>query len=306
MLQAPSSARAQNFFISYNVIELSAILTRLSDRSELAFRRLQDHAVTRDGVLPDDDKLLARIVRMPLAAWRKAKAEILTLTRELVEVGSGMLVCLHAAKEAAFRIEKSLKASASSNSRWNAKSLKNNNQNDANASETHMRTQCSSTSSKKVQKEEPIGSSKKPSRGWSPFWRTDDEGQPLSEPLDAGPETPASEPEQPEVQAPPSSARPPRKPSAKRGAQVAEDWRPADRTVAWARNGTIGASDAQIQEQVEAFRDHHISKGTVFKDHDRAFQTWMRNAKRYGHLNIKAKPEFKSFKEQDKEREFCL
>lgn len=34
--------------------------------------------------------------------------------------------------------------------------------------------------------------------------------------------------------------------------------------------------------EVEAFRDYHQARGTVFKDWDKAFYTWLRNAKKFG------------------------
>lgn len=33
--------------------------------------------------------------------------------------------------------------------------------------------------------------------------------------------------------------------------------------------------------EIEAFRDHHLARGNVMKDWDRAFYTWLRNAKRF-------------------------
>lgn len=35
------------------------------------------------------------------------------------------------------------------------------------------------------------------------------------------------------------------------------------------------------EEEIEAFRDYHLARGTVFKDWTRAFYTWLRNAKRF-------------------------
>lgn len=36
-----------------------------------------------------------------------------------------------------------------------------------------------------------------------------------------------------------------------------------------------------LETELEAFRDYHLARGSVFKDWDRAFYTWLRNAKRF-------------------------
>jgi len=38
-------------------------------------------------------------------------------------------------------------------------------------------------------------------------------------------------------------------------------------------------------QEIEAFRDHHLARGNVMRDWDRAFYTWLRNAKRFGANN---------------------
>lgn len=72
--------------------------------------------------------------------------------------------------------------------------------------------------------------------------------------------------------------------------QMPGDWRPAATTVAWAKGDKIRASAEQIEDQLEAFRDYHLSKGSRFVDWDRAFQTWMRNARQYGRLASPSQP----------------
>ena len=41
---------------------------------------------------------------------------------------------------------------------------------------------------------------------------------------------------------------------------------------------------SQVHGQVGRFLDHHISKGSQYKDWDAAFRTWMRNAIEWGHV----------------------
>ena len=64
----------------------------------------------------------------------------------------------------------------------------------------------------------------------------------------------------------------------KKAKSVPEDWQPSDklRTDLEAKFPTL-----IIADEVEGFIDFHIAKGSVFKDLDRAFRTWCRNAARY-------------------------
>lgn len=64
----------------------------------------------------------------------------------------------------------------------------------------------------------------------------------------------------------------------KRAQSVPEDWQPSEKlkTDLEAKYPTL-----VIAEEVEGFIDFHIAKGSVFKDLDRAFRTWCRNAARY-------------------------
>ena len=82
----------------------------------------------------------------------------------------------------------------------------------------------------------------------------------------------------------PAEPEKPKKKSAKRAHRMPEGWQPKEQTVHWARNGSIGATDDQIREQLEHFRDHAEAHGKTFVDWDKAFQTWMRNAKQGGRI----------------------
>jgi len=82
----------------------------------------------------------------------------------------------------------------------------------------------------------------------------------------------------------PEEPKKPKKESAKRAHRMPEGWQPKEQTLHWARNGTIGATDDQIREQLEHFRDHAAANGKRFVDWDKAFQTWMRNAKEWGRI----------------------
>lgn len=69
--------------------------------------------------------------------------------------------------------------------------------------------------------------------------------------------------------------RPPR-----RSVALPPDWVPSERNIsdAFDRNFT----EEEIHEQAGAFRDHHLAKGTTFKDWDAGWRTWLANARRFG------------------------
>ena len=65
----------------------------------------------------------------------------------------------------------------------------------------------------------------------------------------------------------------------KKARQVPSDWQPTEefRAECEQKFPTL-----IIANEVEAFIDFHIAKGSVFKDVQRAFRTWCRNAVRFG------------------------
>lgn len=67
--------------------------------------------------------------------------------------------------------------------------------------------------------------------------------------------------------------------------QLPEYWRVEPPLRAWARNGKVGATDAQIDDEFEKFRDHHQAHGKTMMDWNKAFQNWMRNARKFGNLD---------------------
>jgi hypothetical protein len=62
--------------------------------------------------------------------------------------------------------------------------------------------------------------------------------------------------------------------SPKRASQIEENWQPKPETLSSLKtNG--GFVDERIRSELERFRNHHRSKGNVFKDKDAAFRNWM-------------------------------
>lgn len=62
----------------------------------------------------------------------------------------------------------------------------------------------------------------------------------------------------------------------KRGSAISVDWQPRDEEAAKAKE--LGVN---VAAEVEQFRDYHTAKGSVFKDWNAAFRTWLRNAKKW-------------------------
>jgi uncharacterized protein YdaU (DUF1376 family) len=200
VLQASSSAFAQiSPFMSYNVLEMASSLDNLSDRAYVAFRKLQDKAYLKGGSLPDDDALLARMVRMTPAVFRKAKGEFLRMCGELVAVANGTITFLRAASEIAFRIQKSSKASASAQARWSANPLKNNKRGDANAYANGEDSQCSNPN--------PNKESKDSCGGKPPRWGFPDLDEALSETTSSTSSSPEPEAAKPSPKPKPERAR---------------------------------------------------------------------------------------------------
>lgn len=65
----------------------------------------------------------------------------------------------------------------------------------------------------------------------------------------------------------------------KRASALPENWVPSDRNLADARSRNF--TDEEIHEQAAAFRDHHLARGTTFKDWDAGWRTWLGNARRF-------------------------
>jgi hypothetical protein len=72
-----------------------------------------------------------------------------------------------------------------------------------------------------------------------------------------------------------------------RGSPINADWRPSDKC-----HDDLGAEyiDLNLPLELDAFRDHWLSKGEIRKDWDAAFRNWCRNARKY---NTRAAPSMK-------------
>jgi hypothetical protein len=69
---------------------------------------------------------------------------------------------------------------------------------------------------------------------------------------------------------------PSRKREATTRTKLREDWIPAPETVAWVRENYV-ASDQQIANEAQKFRDYHVSKGSKMADWRAAWRTWWGN-----------------------------
>lgn len=93
---------------------------------------------------------------------------------------------------------------------------------------------------------------------------------------------------QPEQVASPESTKP--KPPRKTSTAIDDDFWPASPGIEkWATENHVALP--AIHAEVPKFIDHHAAKGSRMVDWDRAFYTWLRNAKSWGHLDpIRTKP----------------
>jgi len=62
---------------------------------------------------------------------------------------------------------------------------------------------------------------------------------------------------------------------AQQSSQLRDGWMPSERALLWA-NSTF--PNVNWPAETEKFRDHHLAKGSRFKDWDRAWQKWIRQA----------------------------
>lgn len=65
------------------------------------------------------------------------------------------------------------------------------------------------------------------------------------------------------------------KPPIKRKPKNADDYEPSPRIIA---DQPAKYPGVDLSAELEAFKDHHMSKGSQFKDWDRAFRKWLGNA----------------------------
>jgi hypothetical protein len=71
----------------------------------------------------------------------------------------------------------------------------------------------------------------------------------------------------------------------KRATQLPDGWEPTDQHRELAR--TLGVN---ADREADQFRDHHAAKGSTFKDWNRAFNTWLRNAQQWSPSREQAAP----------------
>lgn len=71
---------------------------------------------------------------------------------------------------------------------------------------------------------------------------------------------------------------------------IPEDWVPNEKNLADARKQNF--TEQEIRHEASQFRDRHLSKGSLFRDWDAAWRTWLGNARRFagGGMAGKAAP----------------
>tara|TARA_R110000850_G_scaffold23358_1_gene69083 strand:- start:18999 stop:19886 length:888 start_codon:yes stop_codon:yes gene_type:complete len=66
---------------------------------------------------------------------------------------------------------------------------------------------------------------------------------------------------------------------AKPSVAMPQDWVPSDKNVEDALK--LNFSQQDIQNEADRFKDHHLSKGSTFKDWNAAWRTWLRNSRKF-------------------------
>lgn len=62
--------------------------------------------------------------------------------------------------------------------------------------------------------------------------------------------------------------------------ELPPDWVPSERNITDAESRQFSAME--IQDEADRFRNHHLAKGSRFRDWDAAWRTWLGNARKYG------------------------
>lgn len=199
--------------------------THLTTEEHGAYLLLLAAMWRRNGSVPDDDRDLARIVGLTQAKWRRTKDRL----SPFLTINDGLI-----SQKNLQKIWKITQEKIEVNRKNGAKGglAKHNKTNDiglANGSNSLKRNPTIPEPEPDIEKEEPIGSSKKS--------------------------------------------------APKRGTSLKDDWQPNERNMADAIKA--GISEAEIENVASAFRDYHAAKGTVFKDWDAGWRTWLRNRRRF-------------------------
>ena len=71
-----------------------------------------------------------------------------------------------------------------------------------------------------------------------------------------------------------------KKPPAKRGICIPDNWAPNDVNIDHANSKQF--TDEEIRNEADKFRDHHLAKGTASKDWNASWRTWIANSIKYG------------------------
>jgi uncharacterized protein YdaU (DUF1376 family) len=76
-----------------------------------------------------------------------------------------------------------------------------------------------------------------------------------------------------------ASPKKPTKPRQKPEVPIPENWVPSDRNIFDAEARQFSAKE--IEHEADSFRNHHTAKGSLFRDWDAAWRTWLGNARKF-------------------------
>jgi uncharacterized protein YdaU (DUF1376 family) len=69
---------------------------------------------------------------------------------------------------------------------------------------------------------------------------------------------------------------------------IPEDWCPSDRNVSDAE--ALSFSQQEISHEADKFRDHHLARGSLLRDWDAGWRTWLRNVRRFANGRVVVTP----------------
>jgi uncharacterized protein YdaU (DUF1376 family) len=253
-------------YVQWNLADYITGTQGMTPEQEGVYMRFLVRLYDRGKPLPDDDRFMSSIMGLDIRRWRRARTDLVAFGKIIVRAGA--LTNARFEKERLKRAEELQKQAEATRKYWEKrraeKATSEESRAEVGAKSAGLPRDVSEKCDEKPNEINEIDEHPNRHTRKSRVQNLKEEERKEETPLD-----------------PPEGEKP------KRVCRMPEGWQPADKTLDWAKNGTIGASADQIANQFEHFRDYHLAKGSKFADWERAFQTWMRNAKQYGRLDQK-------------------
>lgn len=243
-------------YYPFHIGDYASATRHLTWDEDMAYRRLIDAYYTREEAIPKDERTIFRLVQATTEAQRDA---VLTVLREFfIDTGSAWV---HSRCEAEISVsrEKSEKATKSALSRWK----------NANASKTDANASKNDATNTPVDGISCVGS-----RGHANASGINaNASENICERIKNGCEGNATKTNTKTNVSKPKGLDS----GAKRGSEIPESFCPNEKGTKYALDRGL-----LIGEQMDAFTNYHLAKGSVFKDWQAAWRTWCDKAVQFG------------------------